>query len=60
MVTYAYKLILILATGVALASAKTYKATITEYGSGDINNGGNCNVHTYARPCLWWVLASRR
>jgi hypothetical protein len=30
------------------ASAQTYKASFTEYGSGDQNNSGNCNVKTTA------------
>ena len=45
MMAYMYKLLFALASA-TLASALTYKATITEYGSGDINNSGNCNVKT--------------
>ena len=47
MAAYAYKSMLVLAAAAALASAQTYKATITEYGSGDVNGSGNCNVKTY-------------
>jgi hypothetical protein len=47
MATYAIKSILVFAAAAALVSAQTYKATITEYGSGDINDSGNCNVKTY-------------
>lgn len=31
----------------ALASAQTYTASFTEYGSGDNNGSGNCNTVTY-------------
>jgi len=48
MATWAYKSMLVFVTAAALASAQTYKATITEYGSGDINGSGNCNVNTTA------------
>lgn len=44
----AYKFILGLAALLpVLTSAQTYKATMTEYGSGDPNGSGNCNVKTY-------------
>lgn len=39
---------LLLAALASVASAQTYKASFTEYGSGDQNNSGNCNVATTA------------
>jgi hypothetical protein len=47
MAAYACNSMLVLVMAAALASARTYKATITEYGTGDINNSGNCNVKSY-------------
>ena len=47
MAAYLYKSMLVWATASALVSATTYKATITEYGNGDNNGSGNCNVKTY-------------
>lgn len=35
-------------TSVAASSGSTYKASFTEYGSGDDNDSGNCNVATTA------------
>jgi hypothetical protein len=39
---------LLLATVASLASAQTYKASFTEYGSTDHNGSGNCNTKTNA------------
>jgi len=50
----AYKSIFLFTLLPMLTSAQTYKATITEYGSGDSNNSGNCNQVTacgfYTQP----------
>jgi len=39
---------LLLAALASVVSAQTYKASFTEYGAGDQNNSGNCNVATTA------------
>ena len=42
------KALFVAAIAATTASAQTYKASFTEYGSGDQNNSGNCNVLTNA------------
>ncbi|KAF2231619.1 glycoside hydrolase family 45 protein [Viridothelium virens] len=40
--------VLLLATAFGFAQAATYKASFTEYGSGDQNGSPNCNTNTVA------------